>query len=227
MKYGWRKRRTEENFLQQIITAAGVFDEFWEMETEIKHTECSITRFKSNKFGEMLHLMLEITDLEKRKQNFLKALKDGEEPNFLEKLDALKNVGKWKQIGLEVFPTTEKLVDRANLYHVWELQSKEIFPFELEPIYILPESFEIIEVNGILIQYALKVNKTQYGPIAYLYLKKIDGTELIWRQKQFIKNELFGENLTAVEVISEESKQLTYSCLICLPIGYKLDFTLS
>jgi len=223
MERKWVRRDNKINngFLKSMSKL--VYDESWRKEEQNQSFAALITYLETEKFGEMRQITLKKVDKLKVQKYGFDAWYYSEEPNYLEKLDALKNLGQWKQIGLEVFPTIENLVDAVNLYHVWELQSKNAFPFEIYPIMELPELDQLANIKEISAEYAIKTYRTQYGPVAYLYLKA--EKELIWRQKQALKNEIIGEDLTAVEMICEEAKDLKYSCLICLPMNYELDFT--
>ena len=62
--------------------------------------------------------------------------------------------------------------------------------------------------------------------IKYLYLWSADGKELTWKRKQLAKNEIYSDAVTAVEVISSKGAEKNYSCLVCLPLDFRLGFGL-
>lgn len=215
------------DIIQQLCFEERIFSEAWKCRTgEDKVKLCLIDNVTTKKFGEMRHLALQTALCTDGKDLDLEAwLRTIEEPTYAEKLDTMKKIGTWKKCGLEVFPTGENLVDYADIYHIWELSDKRLLPFSLDPIFDLPEELEEISVKGVKVKYAIRVLKTEYGRMAYLYLIPSNGTELRWKQKQRIKDELVG-NETAVEVIFDKAKKLPYTCLACLPMNYELDFGL-
>lgn len=215
------------DFIQELCFEEKVSYEAWKCKISANKVQlCLIYHLTSKKFGEIRHIATQtaictegiILDFESWLQTI-------GEPKYLQKLDTLKNIGTWKKCGLEVFPTVENLVDKADVYHIWELRDKNCLPFKLDPIFDLPEEFEEISVKGVKVEYAMRVLKTKYGKMAYLYLKPVNRTELRWKEKQSIKSEIIG-NETAVEVICNEAKDLPYTCLVCLPMNYELDFGL-
>jgi len=214
------------DLIQEIFWEEKFFDEVWKHESKTDSKLCAVDYLPTCSFGQMRHMTIKKVDKIKVEEQGLRAWILSDEPNYAEKLDALSNVGRWKKFGLEVFPTEEKLVDQANLYHVWEVENSNVLPFELNPIFDVPEEFEEVSGKDYDVQYALRVYNTRYGKIAYMYLKSKDGKELRWKQKQHIKNEIVGDE-TALEVIFDKAKNLPYTCLVCLPMGYKLDFGLS
>lgn len=212
--------------IQAIFSEEKFFDEVWRYENAKVQATCLVDNLPTyNNFGKMRHMTIKKVDKAKVEQQGITAWIFSDEPNYAEKLSALKNVGQWKKFGLEVFPTEEKLVDQANLYHVWEVENSNVLPFELNPIFDVPEEFEEVSGKDYDVQYALRVCNTRYGKIAYMYLKSKDGKELRWKQKQHIKNEIVGDE-TALEVIFDKAKKLPYTCLVCLPMGYNLEFGL-
>ena len=136
----------------------------------------------------------------------------------------LSNISKWSGFALEVFPTAANLMDQANLYHIWQLKHSEGFPFDINVINSAQDFDKELHILNKDVRYQLVAKKTSYGNVGYLFLKSNDGTELCWKEKQYLKDEIIGDDLTAVEIISEEFKNLGYTCLVCLPIDYELDF---
>lgn len=215
------------DFIQAFCFEEKLFYEAWKCKvSNDKVRLCLIDHTTTKKFGEIRHMAMQTAlSTDETGLDFIDWLLTVEEPTYAQKLDTMKEIGTWKKCGLEVFPTGENLVDRADIYHVWELSSKELLPFSLDPIFDLPQTFEEISVKGVQVEYAMRVLKTEYGKMAYLYLKPVNRQELRWKEKQAIKDEIVGDE-TAVEVICEEAKDLPYTCLVCLPMNYELDFGL-
>lgn len=189
-------------------------DEVWAQRGDNISRVCQIRFFQSNTFGKMTHYIMKKVDERKGPLGFF----NSEEPTYAEKIAILEQFKKGNNYAIEVFPKTSQLVDEANLYHMWEFRETPL-PFSLEPVFNFP-SIEEREGN---IEYAMHVEKTSYGRVGYLYLKNANGMPLKWKEKQKIKDEIIGEDLTAVEIISKEMPQEN-TCLICLPMNYKLDF---
>lgn len=220
VKNQWLRQYTAEA-IQYFLVPVKVFDELWHYETENELTSAMLIDLKSRLLGPIRQISL--SKIDQGNENLLEALIEAKEPNYEEKLQVLSGVGKWKKCAMEVFPTTDNLVDEVNMYHIWELQ-ESAFPFDISPISQLPDSLEEVS-EDIHVQYAMRTANTKYGRVAYLYLKP-HAEELRWKEKQKIKNEIIGEDLTAVEIISDKAKNLGYSCLVCLPWGYEFDFGL-
>lgn len=205
-------------------------NECWKYVDKKIQTLCQIRNFSTHQFAEMKHIIIKLIDTAKLKSIGALAFLDSEEPSYHQKLWILSNVSKWSSLAVEVFPATTNMIDGANLYHIWQFKDSQNFPFDTTVINntteeIFAENFaEKIRMFNKDILYSLIPQKSSYGTVGYLFLKSSDGKELKWKEKQYLKNEIIGEDLTAVEVISEQFKKLGYTCLICLPIGYELDF---
>ena len=70
--------------------------------------------------------------------------------------------------------------------------------------------------------------RTEWGVVEHVTIQRLGGTgDVPWSVKQEIKNELFGERLTAIEVFPDE-RNLVDVCdvyhLWVLPEGFKLPF---
>lgn len=180
------------------------------------------------KFGKIRHMTIKKVDLQAIAKFGISKILNSEEPTYGEKLSVLNHCGKWKKIALEIFPVKQKLVDSANLYHIWELEDKSYFPFSINEIFEEPDSFkEQICLKGCNIEYASKISKCSTSSISYLYLRRVDGEKLTWYQKQLAKDDIYSDDITAVEIIVNSSIRRNYSCLICLPYDFNLGFGLA
>lgn len=142
------------------------------------------------------------------------------EPSYQQKLMVLREVGKWKNIALEVMPPEPEVVDREDVYHLWEFEYPYSFIHNYKPILEGPDSFGEEFAN---IEYHIST----VGEIRYLYFRSKNPNSFIgWRKKQNLKNHAIGFNDTAIEIITEEMSDKQYGCLICLPHNQYLDFTL-
>lgn len=139
----------------------------------------------------------------------------GLEPCYAEKIQILKELGIWKEIALEVMPQESRLVDEANLYHMWEFQSPTQFFIRLEPILTPPQCFDR-QYEGIFYKEVIQ------NSVMYVYFHS--NKELMWREKQKLKNHIAGREGTAVEIITERMQNRGYGVMIILP--YPLDFGL-
>lgn len=141
------------------------------------------------------------------------------EPSYRQKVKILEEIGKWKNIALEVMPPEIEVIDREDVYHLWEFQYPHSFHYGYRSILEKPYLFdkEIGEVK-----YHIRTD----GRTKYIYLKKKDGTELTWREKQTLKNKILSPIDTAVEIIIPEMLEEDYTCLVCLPRFEFLDFGL-
>jgi len=176
---------------------------------EEQHTMLRVIESKdldTAKFGKVRHILMH-TD---------------EEPDIEEKYEVLKNTGFAKKVAIEVFPANTDFANSSNTYHMWEMEDEKSFPFDMKPIFFIPEAFEDITVKDVYARYAMNIDKTQYGKVAYLYF--FSENELKRSEKQALKDEIVGEYVTAVEVINEFTRSLFYCCMVCLPMNYKLDF---
>lgn len=91
------------------------------------------------------------------------------------------------------------------MYHIWIAQ-KSKFPFGILETTEIPENkeWESEKVAGLDIEYIVRTTKNKFGKVAYFYIRRKDGKELRWIEKQQIKNKLQSEELTAIEIISAE-----------------------
>lgn len=205
--------------------------EAWKCTTKEFVVTCLVRNFSSPMFGNMRHLVTKFANRNLLHRNSFMALKFSDDPTYNEKVYILQAKGAWKKIAVEVFPTVANTVDAANLYHLWEFEDEQRLPFDISHIRNIPEHLKDLAdsdmpVEGI--EFALhsvcseKLSPNSY--FGYLYLRSKDGHELKWKEKQIIKNQLAGKNITAVEVISDDLRNLGYTCLVCLPLGFELDF---
>lgn len=140
------------------------------------------------------------------------------EPTYNEKLEILHNIGLWKEVALEVFPPKSEVVDVEEVYHIWEFQYPYSFALNIMP------AKELKELSG---EYAnVKYEIYIIDGVEYLFMQSLDGYELRWSEKQKMKDELIGEERTAVEIIWSEIDGASYTCLICLKENDYLDFGL-
>ena len=98
-------------------------------------------------------------------------LDNSDEPTYEEKVKIVQKLRNIKsKVFVEVFPNQRRLVDAADVYHIWEID-KAKFPFDVEDAFILPEGKEWERecVNGIDIEYMVKTKKNKIGKIAYFY----------------------------------------------------------
>lgn len=201
-------------------------DAIWKVRAGKKEFLVQQRNFLSKNFGEMRHHIIKKIDNEKLRREGFMAMRNSEEPTYIEKMWVLTSVGKWEKIALEVYPTESQVIDAVNLYHMWEMESEEILPFSIEECFIEPEAFEeTVNVDG-KIKYTSRTGFMGKERIKYLYLRSVDGKELKWKQKQLAKNEIYSDSVTAVEVISGKGAEKNYSCLVCLPHDFKLGFGL-
>ena len=199
--------------------------EIWKCTTKQHFIICQIRNLSTSKFGSMRHIVTKVVDKACLKEHPTLAIINSLDPSYSEKVSILMAIGKWKQLALEVFPRTEDLVDRANLYHIWEVEDTSHLPFDISHIKQNPNFFADESTGkGYSVEYELHGKRSKNGIVGYLYLRSKDGSELKWKQKQQAKNDIIGEDMVAVEVISENFMKLGYTCLICFPIGYRLDF---
>ncbi|HBZ80934.1 MAG TPA: hypothetical protein DEP07_11175 [Brevibacillus sp.] len=71
---------------------------------------------------------------------------------------------------------------------------------------------------------------TESGIVKHVCIRNAAGTDIPWREKQRIKNELFGSEATAIEFFPKESElvdEANMYHLWVLPIGYTLPFGLT
>ena len=143
----------------------------------------------------------------------------GFEPFYEEKLQILHEIGRWKNVALEVFPTSKELVDRVDVYHMWEFEHADSFLVDTKPIYIYPKRF------------TRKFKDTHYEAIehyrngaVYIYFQSDD--KMPWREKQALKDHVVGPDREGVEIITEAMLGVGYGVIIVLPRDRQLSFTL-
>lgn len=87
---------------------------------------------------------------------------------------------------------------------------------------------EAFFTNG---KYAVQIRtlQTPWGPVEHAAISTLTGVDIPWRDKQRIKNELFGPERTAVEVFPAESRLVDGANMFhlwILPAGTTLPFGL-
>lgn len=199
-------------------------NEIWTHINDDKSIIVQIRYLPKTKFGEMRHLSIKKIDTKSYLKNPLSAIFLLNEPTYKNKVWILNSLGKWKKIALEVFPVEDNLVDGANMFHLWELKSKDVLPFSTEEIGNTPKLNCKLSLKKCNIVYSEKTGYINKETIKYLYLKREDGKELTWYQKYHAKNEIYSSEVLAVEVIADSFAGNDYSCLVCLPYNYKLGF---
>ena len=215
------------NHANQLFPGTKVVDEAWRWDYQTSTFLIQSSSWGMHCFGSTIHLSVKKVDIRQLLQNSVKAFNDSQEPTYAEKVHiAEKLITHSDPIAMEVFPDEKNLVDHANLYHIWGVQ-KSLFPFWIDQVAILPENKEWKETNifGLNIDFIVHSFKQPKGKLTYLYLKRKDGKELCWREKQKLKNALLPESINAIEIIVR-SNICSHSCLLCLPIGFSLDFGL-
>lgn len=178
-------------------------------------------------FGSTIHLTIKKVDVLKVAKNATQALIFSEEPTYSEKVKIVsKLINRSDVIAMEILPSEENLVDQANLYHIWVVEKSQ-FPFSVIETTTLPEGkeWEDEKIDGLDIEFMVRTKRYEKGKAAYLYVKRKDGKELCWKEKQKLKNELQYEGINAVEIISKHGINKP-TCLLCLPLGFTFDFGL-
>ena len=73
----------------------------------------------------------------------------------------------------------------------------------------------------------LRTLETSWGTVEHACIRNAENTDIPWREKQRIKNEIFGEERTAIEVFPAES-ELTDQAMMyhiwILPESMKIPF---
>ena len=136
-------------------------------------------------FGATTHLTVKKIDVLEAARNQTKALIYSAEPTYSEKVQIIsKLINRSDTIAMEVLPNEENLVDQANLYHIWIVEKSQ-FPFSIIDTTILPEGkeWENEIVDGLDIEFMVRTKRYEKGKAAYLYVRKKDGKELCWREK--------------------------------------------
>ncbi len=140
------------------------------------------------------------------------------EPSYKEKLNIVKEIGKWGNIALEVMPSERKVVDEADIYHIWEFQYPYSFIYNISPIFEKPDVFEEKFEN-------IKYHVEDVKGVQYIYFKSTSLNPIGWKKKQQLKNFILGEDAVAVEFILEGMGG-DYACMVALKKGETLDFGL-
>lgn len=71
--------------------------------------------------------------------------------------------------------------------------------------------------------------ETEWGFVEHVCIRNSDNTDIPWREKQRIKNELFGKDRTAIEVFPTETELVDEANMYhiwVLPKGFTIPFTL-
>ncbi|MCL2384043.1 MAG: hypothetical protein FWC79_08085 [Oscillospiraceae bacterium] len=142
------------------------------------------------------------------------------EPTYADKKEIQKVVGFSGLYALEVFPSTEKLIDETNLFHMW----------------ILPEEFQMptipteikVSLNFENLKYGISSFSSRIGDIIVAKIENNKpGVPIPWMQKQKFKNKVFGEAATAVEFMPDDVSNIQHTYLLCLPENFELPFCLN
>jgi hypothetical protein len=80
-------------------------------------------------------------------------------------------------------------------------------------------------------QYVIMIRevKTEWGTIQHACLRNAESTDIPWREKQRIKNEIFGKERVAIEVFPKESELVDAANMYhfwVLPVEMNLPFGL-
>ena len=141
---------------------------------------------------------------------------NSKEPSMCEKRKILSELEIFKshEVALEIFPKKSKIVDRFDLYHIWILEQNN-FPYYIESVSI-PRitKWKSVHINGKKLKYKRKEIKIGSKKSEVYFLKAENGLELVWYDKQNFKDDVIGENVVAVEYISDSANITT---LICVP----------
>jgi hypothetical protein len=209
-------------------------DEVWGWQKEPYQIVIQIKKIKIPRlnWGNMWHIIIKKCNMQSVNENVFLGTYLSEEPNYSEKLEIAKKVVPLfldAKLAVEVFPPQRSVVDAANLYHLWTFD-KDKFPFECH--FDIPEDnseeWTKENIGGLKVEYASKTFKTSEGRCACTWIRRTDGKELIWREKQMLKNKIYfeGDTSTAIELIDDFGNNKNATCLIYLPFDYNLDFGL-
>jgi len=72
--------------------------------------------------------------------------------------------------------------------------------------------------------------QTEIGTVEHVCIRNTDNSDITWSEKQRIKNELFGDRATAIEVYPKRSRlvdEVGMYHLWILPEGFELPFGIS
>ncbi len=186
-----------------------------------------VSYLNNSQWGKMRHLIVKKVSPAEVAKSGISGLFNSKYPTYKDRVWILKSCGKWKKVALEVFPTTDNLVDGANLYHFWELEKEDVIPFSINEVLEAPDSFDkTLDLADCSIEYSEKTGFFGRSHFKYLYLRRTDGKEFTWYQKQFAKNNIYSDDITAIELILDKAVKNDYVCLICLPYNFQLGFGL-
>lgn len=141
-------------------------------------------------------------------------------------VDKLKFINKFKRVNFtfafEVFPEDVLLVDEANMYHIWLPEAGfNFFPFSIANAYYPPKNLNWEKSRSIdNREFAQHCVRTEFGNMLFVYIKT--DSYIPWSQKQFFKDQIFGPEIEAIEIIAPEMANKGYECLIMLPFRYTL-----
>lgn len=146
------------------------------------------------------------------------------EPNMSEKRFVLNGVKAYSSIenaiAFEVFPSKDNIVDKMDIYHVWILEKKNI-PFYVDlkiPKFIW--NWKKITINNKNVTYTMRTYSSKRGrPIRVYFVRTADDTELKWYDKQIFKDTMIGEEIVAIEFVSDKAQK--FSILVCAPKSIK------
>lgn len=71
--------------------------------------------------------------------------------------------------------------------------------------------------------------KNKFGLCRHIAIRNLEGTEVKWKEKQALKNAIFGNCYTGIEVFPSEENLIDEANmyhLLILPINYKFPFNL-
>jgi len=140
------------------------------------------------------------------------------EPDYAEKSEIIKVAGFSNRSTLEVFPSTTKLVDDANLFHLW----------------VLPESFQMptipVEIRTSIefgnFRYGISSFSCIFGDIVVAKIENNPKLPIPWAKKQEFKNQIFGKSSTAIEFIPANPNNIEHIYMFCLSEYFQLPFCL-
>lgn len=227
--YGWdRISQKEVDKMRGLSPSfAEPVDEIWAWKRPLDMFLVEVHNIGARKFGTMTHLTVKKVDVVDAFWNLPNAFIHSQEPNYSEKVAIVQKLtANPDTVAMEVFPIHSNIVDNANLYHIW-IAEKSKFPFSTTEISTLPENkeWESERVGDLDVEYMVRIQKRENFKCVYLYVRRKDGKELRWWEKQHLKDELQYEGLNAVEVISKYGVD-NPTCLLCFPLDYTFDFGL-
>jgi hypothetical protein len=84
-------------------------------------------------------------------------------------------------------------------------------------------------VNGVF-SVIVRTVKNEYGLCKHAAIRNIDSTEILWKDKQEIKNKIFGESAVAIEIFPKQDELVDGANMYhlwILPDSFNLPFNLS